>query len=104
MTASAPMAPTTPGVRSWWGIPFATAERYRRPVVADFDPDRPYDRKGVVSVQPDSGDWLGGRFGCGDDDVDPTGARHLLGSRAGQQGRRHQVGWRRLFGVRQLTA
>lgn len=67
MTASAPMAPTTPGVRSWWGIPFATAERYRRPVVADFDPDRPYDRKGVVSVQPDSGDWLEADSGMGED-------------------------------------
>ncbi|MGW2262759.1 hypothetical protein ACWCXE_33975 [Streptomyces sp. NPDC001780] len=36
MTATAPKAPTAPGVRSWWGIPYATAERYRRPVVADF--------------------------------------------------------------------
>jgi para-nitrobenzyl esterase len=67
MTATAPKAPTAPGVRSWWGIPFATAERYRRPVVADFDPDRPYDRKGVVSVQPDSGDWLEADSGMGED-------------------------------------
>ncbi|MFI5679555.1 carboxylesterase family protein [Streptomyces cellulosae] len=49
------------------GVPFATAERYRRPVVADFDPDRPYDRKGVVSVQPDSGDWLEADSGTGED-------------------------------------
>ncbi|MEV6613957.1 carboxylesterase family protein [Streptomyces sp. NPDC051051] len=67
MTATAPKAPTAPGVRSWWGIPYATAERYRRPVVADFDPDRPYDRKGVVSVQPDSGDWLEADSGMGED-------------------------------------
>ena len=67
MTATAPKAPTAPGVRSWSGIPFATAERYRRPVVADFDPDRPYDRKGVVSVQPDSGDWLEADSGMGED-------------------------------------
>ncbi|MGQ4402269.1 carboxylesterase family protein [Streptomyces hayashii] len=67
MTASAPKAPTAPGVRSWWGIPYATAERYRRPLVADFDPDRPYDRKGVVSVQPDSGDWLEADSGMGED-------------------------------------
>jgi para-nitrobenzyl esterase len=67
MTATAPMAPTAPGVRSWWGIPFATAERYRRPVVADFDPNRRYDRKGVVSVQPDSGDWLEADSGMGED-------------------------------------
>jgi para-nitrobenzyl esterase len=67
MTATAPKAATAPGVRSWWGIPFATAERYRRPVVADFDPDRPYDRKGVVAVQPDSGDWLEADSGMGED-------------------------------------
>ncbi|WP_326659528.1 carboxylesterase family protein [Streptomyces canus] len=67
MTATAPKAPTAPGMRSWWGIPYATAERYRRPVVADFDPDRPYDRKGVVSVQPDSGDWLEADSGMGED-------------------------------------
>ncbi|WP_410611239.1 carboxylesterase family protein [Amycolatopsis sp. lyj-109] len=64
MTAT---APTAPGVRSWWGIPFATAERYRRPVLADFDPDRPYDRKGVAPVQPDTGDWLEADSGTGED-------------------------------------
>lgn len=67
MTATAPTAPTAPGVRSWWGIPFATAERYRRPVLADFDPGRPYDRKGVAPVQPDSGDWLEADSGTGED-------------------------------------
>ncbi|MFF7646198.1 carboxylesterase family protein [Streptomyces canus] len=67
MTATVPTAPTAPGVRSWWGIPYATAERYRRPVLADFDPDRPCDRKGVVSVQPDSGDWLEADSGMGED-------------------------------------
>ncbi|MFG6199915.1 carboxylesterase family protein [Nonomuraea sp. JJY05] len=67
MTATAPTAPTAPGVRSWWGIPYATAERYRRPVLMDFDPDRAYDRKGVVSLQPDSGDWLEADSGMGED-------------------------------------
>lgn len=67
MTATAPTPPTTPGVRSWWGIPYATAERYRSPVVASFDSDRPYDRKGVVSIQPDSGDWLEADSGMGED-------------------------------------
>ncbi|MFI6169702.1 carboxylesterase family protein [Nocardia sp. NPDC051052] len=67
MTATAPAAPTAPGVRSWWGIPYATAERYRRPVLADFDPDRPYDRKGVAPVQPDTGDWLEADSGTGED-------------------------------------
>ena len=67
MTATAPTAPTAPGVRSWWGILYATAERYRRPVLADFDPGRPYDRKGVAPVQPDSGDWLEADSGTGED-------------------------------------
>ncbi|CAM5604623.1 carboxylesterase family protein [Streptomyces purpurascens] len=67
MAATTPKAPTEPGVRSWWGIPYATAERYRRPVVAEFDPDLPYDRKGVASVQPDSGDWLEADSGMGED-------------------------------------
>ncbi|GGQ35729.1 carboxylesterase family protein [Streptosporangium pseudovulgare] len=67
MTATAPTAPTAPGVRSWWGIPYATAERYRRPVLVDFDPERPYDRKGVAPVQPDSGDWLEADSGMGED-------------------------------------
>ena len=67
MTATPPQAPTAPGVRTWWGIPYATAERYRRPVVAGFDPDRPCDRKGVAPVQPDSGDWLEADSGTGED-------------------------------------
>jgi para-nitrobenzyl esterase len=67
MTAAARTAPSAPGVRSWWGIPFATAERYRRPVLAAFDPDRPYDRKGVAPVQPDTGDWLEADSGTGED-------------------------------------
>jgi para-nitrobenzyl esterase len=67
MATTAPKAPTAPGVQAWWGIPYATAERYRRPVVAGFDPDRLYDRKGVVSVQPDSGDWLEADSGMGED-------------------------------------
>src|SRR5207344_1768353 len=67
MTVTAPTAPTAPGVRSWWGIPYATAERYRRPVPARFDPQRRYDRKGVAPVQPDSGGWLEADSGTGED-------------------------------------
>ncbi|MFI6743168.1 carboxylesterase family protein [Nonomuraea sp. NPDC050451] len=36
-------------------------------MVADFDPHRPYDRKGVAPVQPDSGDWLEADSGMGED-------------------------------------
>jgi len=67
MTATVPTAPTAPGVRSWWGVPYATAERYRRPVLAPFNPDRPYDRKGVAPVQPESGGWLEADNGTGED-------------------------------------
>ena len=67
MTATAPTDPAAPGVRSWWGIPYATAGRYRRPVLARFDPDRPYDRKGVAPLQPESGGWLEADSGTGED-------------------------------------
>jgi para-nitrobenzyl esterase len=36
-------------------------------VLARFDPDRPYDRKGVAPVQPDSGGWLEADSGTGED-------------------------------------
>ncbi|MFE8910958.1 hypothetical protein [Streptomyces globisporus] len=36
-------------------------------MVADFDPNLPYNRKGVVSVQPGSGDWLEASGGMGED-------------------------------------
>jgi para-nitrobenzyl esterase len=35
-------------------------------VLADFDPVRPYDRKGVAPVQPDTGDWLEADSGMGE--------------------------------------
>jgi len=35
-------------IRSWLGIPYATAERFRRSVLLPFNPDRPYDQKGPV--------------------------------------------------------
>ena len=39
-------------IRSWLGIPYATAERFRRPVLLPFDPDRPYDQKGPAPIKP----------------------------------------------------
>ena len=38
--------PAPHAVRSWLGIPYATAERFRRPTLLPFDPDLPYDQKG----------------------------------------------------------
>jgi para-nitrobenzyl esterase len=55
------------GVRAWWGIPFATAERFRHPAIAAFDADRPYDRKGVAPIQPRAIDWLEADSGTGED-------------------------------------
>ncbi|WP_367838106.1 hypothetical protein [Streptomyces rochei] len=64
---AAAKAPTASGVRPWWGIPYAGAERCRRPVVAEFNPDLSYDRKGVVSIHSNSGDWLEACSGMGED-------------------------------------
>lgn len=38
-------------IRSWLGIPYATAERFRRPVLLPFNPDRPYDQNGPAPLQ-----------------------------------------------------
>ncbi|MGE7472041.1 carboxylesterase family protein [Bosea sp. NPDC003192] len=45
-------------VRSWLGIPYATAKRFRRPILLPFDPDRPYDRKGPAPLQAGDTSWL----------------------------------------------
>ncbi|MGG7099477.1 hypothetical protein [Rhodococcus sp. 24CO] len=39
-------------VRSWLGIPFSTAERFRSPVLIPYDPDLPYDEKGPAPSKP----------------------------------------------------
>ncbi len=38
-------------IRSWLGIPYATAERFRSPVLLPFNPNLPYDKKGVAPLQ-----------------------------------------------------
>lgn len=40
------VTPEEESVRSWLGIPYATADRFRSPKIAPFAPDRPYDEKG----------------------------------------------------------
>lgn len=45
-------------IRSWLGIPYATAERFRRPVLLPFDPDLPYDQKGPAPLQAGDTSWL----------------------------------------------
>ena len=54
-------------VRSWWGIPFANARRFGHPIIAAFDPGRPYDRKGVAPIQARGSDWLEADCGTGED-------------------------------------
>lgn len=48
----------TQATRSWLGIPYATAERFRRPTLLPFNPDLPYDRKGPAPLQAGDTSWL----------------------------------------------
>ncbi|WP_454810527.1 carboxylesterase family protein [Paenarthrobacter nitroguajacolicus] len=54
-------------VRSWLGIPFATAERFRRPVLLPFNPDLPYDQKGPAPLQAGDTSWLEADNGFSED-------------------------------------
>lgn len=54
-------------IRAWLGVPYATAERFRRPVLLPFNPDRPYDRKGHAPVQAGDTNWLEADNGLGED-------------------------------------
>ncbi|BCW48094.1 carboxylesterase family protein [Arthrobacter sp. StoSoilB13] len=61
----------TPGnehaVRSWLGIPYATAERFRRPTLVPFDPNLPYDQKGPAPLQAGDTSWLEADNGFSED-------------------------------------
>ncbi|MBT2547432.1 carboxylesterase family protein [Arthrobacter sp. ISL-65] len=54
-------------VRAWLGIPFATAERFRRPVLLPFNPDLPYDQKGPAPLQAGDTSWLEADSGFSED-------------------------------------
>ncbi|MEU3897171.1 carboxylesterase family protein [Streptomyces sp. NPDC045251] len=54
-------------VRSWLGIPYATADRFRSPKVVPFDPDLPYDRKGPAPLQAGDTSWLEADNGFSED-------------------------------------
>ncbi|MBT2565194.1 carboxylesterase/lipase family protein [Arthrobacter sp. ISL-85] len=54
-------------VRSWLGIPYATAERFRRPVLLPFNPDLPYDQKGPAPLQAGDTSWLEADNGFSED-------------------------------------
>ncbi|MEO8902263.1 MAG: carboxylesterase family protein [Polyangiaceae bacterium] len=53
--------------RSWLGIPYAAAERFRRPVLLPFDPDRTYDQKGPAPTQGGDTSWLEADNGLSED-------------------------------------
>lgn len=54
-------------VRSWLGIPFATAERFRKPTLLPFNPDLPYDKKGPAPLQAGDTSWLEADNGFSED-------------------------------------
>src|SRR5271166_264853 len=54
-------------IRSWLGIPYATAERFRRPVLLPFNPDRPYDQNGPAPLQAGDTSWLEADNGLSED-------------------------------------
>ncbi|MGO4567012.1 carboxylesterase family protein [Rhizobium sp. 2YAF20] len=54
-------------VRSWLGVPFATADRFLRPALLPFDPDLPYDEKGPAPFQAGDAGWLEADNGTSED-------------------------------------
>ncbi len=54
-------------VRSWLGIPYASAERFRRPTLLGFNPDLPYDQKGPAPLQAGDTSWLEADNGFSED-------------------------------------
>lgn len=57
----------TRSIRSWLGIPYAKAERFRRSVMLPFNPDLPYEQKGPAPVQAGNTDWLEADNGLSED-------------------------------------
>lgn len=54
-------------VRSWLGIPYATAKRFRKPELLPFTPDLPYDQKGPAPLQAGDTSWLEADNGFSED-------------------------------------
>ncbi|MFG2725440.1 carboxylesterase family protein [Streptomyces canus] len=59
--------PAPHAVRSWLGIPYATAERFRSPALVPFNPDLPYDQKGPAPLQAGDTSWLEADNGFSED-------------------------------------
>jgi para-nitrobenzyl esterase len=60
-------APAPHAARSWLGIPYATAERFRRPTLLPFNPELPYDQKGTAPLQAGDTSWLEADNGFSED-------------------------------------
>lgn len=58
---------TAHSVRSWLGITYASAERFRRPTLLPFNPDLPYDQKGAAPLQAGDTNWLEADNGLSED-------------------------------------
>lgn len=54
-------------IRSWLGIPYATAERFRQPILLPFNPALPYDQKGAAPLQAGDTSWLEADKGFSED-------------------------------------
>lgn len=54
-------------IHSWLGIPFATAERFRRPLLLPFNPDLSYGQKGPAPLQAGDTSWLEADNGFSED-------------------------------------
>ncbi len=54
-------------IRSWLGIPYAIAERFRRPTLLPFNPGLPYDQKGPAPLQAGDTSWLEADNGFSED-------------------------------------
>ncbi|MFJ4131451.1 carboxylesterase family protein [Pseudomonas cyclaminis] len=54
-------------IRSWLGIPYATAKRFRRPILLPFNPNLPYDQKGPAPMQAGDAGWLEADNGLSED-------------------------------------
>jgi para-nitrobenzyl esterase len=54
-------------IRSWLGIPYATAKRFRRPTLLPFNLVLPYDQKGPAPLQPGDTSWLEADNGFSED-------------------------------------
>ncbi|WP_230010856.1 carboxylesterase family protein, partial [Microbacterium sp. Bi128] len=54
-------------IRSWLGVPFATAERFHSPDLLPFNPDAPYEQKGPAPLQAGAPTWLEADNGFSED-------------------------------------